>query len=84
MFRTENEGRRRSVLMWAVKTAAAVAFLSFWASNWLAGPALDTGMLSRLAAITGAAAHDPITTGSIVSGARGAKLDPCNLPPARP
>ncbi|NNM71801.1 hypothetical protein [Enterovirga aerilata] len=74
------EGGRRSVLLWTVKTAAAIAFLSFLASNWLAGPALDNGTLARLAAITAGGAADPTTTGSILRGGSATKLDPCAVP----
>ena len=80
MVRTEDEGRRRSVLIWTLKTVAAVGFLSFCASTWLAGPGLDSGTLAKLASATSRNADDPVTTGSILKGANATKLDPCILP----
>ena len=84
MSGTEDGGGRRSILVWALKTVAAVAFLSFCASNWLAGPALDNGTLARLASATRGGTDDPVTTGSILAGARGTKLDPCTVPTRKP
>ena len=75
-----DQGQRRSVLLWTLKTVAAVGFLSFCASTWLAGPGLDSGTLARLAAATSGHGDDPVTTGSILKGANSTKLDPCVLP----
>ncbi|MGA0598804.1 hypothetical protein [Enterovirga sp. CN4-39] len=76
MFEAGNNGRR-SVLMWAAKTALAIGFLSFCASYWLAGPALDNGTLARLASATSLGSNDPTTTGSILRTAAATTLDPC-------
>jgi hypothetical protein len=84
MHEPEDQTRRRSVLIWTVKTVLAVGFLSFCASTWLSGPALDHGTLARLAAVTSRGADDPVTTGSILRSAAGAKLDPCVASPRRP
>ena len=84
MAEAGDTGRRRSVLMWTLKTVAAVGFLSFCASNWLAGSATDKGTLARLASATLRGADDPVTTGSILKGAGSTKLDPCTVPPRRP
>ena len=83
MLGTEGGERRRSVLVWTLKTVAAVGFLSFCASTWLAGPDSDGRTLARLAARTSPIADDPVTTGSILKGANATKLDPCVLPPRR-
>ncbi len=82
MFGTKDEGNR-SLLRWTLKTAAALTVLSFMAGNWLAGPGLDSGALGRLASLTSRGADDPMTTGSIVPNAAGARLDPC-VAPRRP
>ena len=84
MLGTDEDGRRRSVLIWTVKTVAIVGFLSFCASNWLSGPALDHGTLARLASATSGGIDDPVTTGSIFRSAGASKLDPCVAPPRRP
>jgi len=83
MLGADDERRSRSVLMWTVKTVAAVGFLSFCASTWLASPGRDGGTLARLAGATSRPADDPVTTGSILKGAGASKLDPCVLPPRR-
>ena len=83
MLGTEDEGRRRSVLIWTLKTVAAVGFVSVCASTWMAGSGLDGGAVAKLAAATSRNADDPVTTGSILKGASSAKLDPCILPRGR-
>ncbi len=83
MLGTGDEGGRRSVLIWTLKTVAAVGFLSVCASTWLAGPGLDGGTLAKLAANTARNADDPVTTGSILKAASSKKLDPCVLPRSR-
>jgi hypothetical protein len=83
MLGAEDQERRRSVLLWTLKTVAAVGFLSFCASTWLAGPGLDNGTLARLAAATSRYGDDPTTTGSILKGANSTRLDPC-VAPRRP
>lgn len=83
MFGRDEGGRKGSVLIWTVKTTAAVGCLSYLASSWLAGPATDGGTVSRLASVISRGTDDPVTTGSIIRGAGSAKLDPC-IAPRRP
>jgi hypothetical protein len=79
-----SEGTRRgSVLTWTLKTAALVAVLSYGATAWLSGPALESGTLSRVAAAAFRGTDEPVTTGSIARSAGGARLDPCG-PAQRP
>lgn len=80
MLRTEDDGRHPSLLAWTLKSVAAIAFLSFLAINWLAGPGLDGGALARLASVAGPGMADPVTTGSILNSAPSIKLDPCVVP----
>jgi hypothetical protein len=82
MVGTKDEGRR-SLLGWTIRTVAAVTVLSFMAGSWLAGPGLESGVLTQLASLTSRGADDPMTTGSIVPNAAGAKLDPCVAPRGR-
>lgn len=80
MFGTGDQGRRRSVLIWTVKTVAVVGTLSYFATAWFAGPGLDNGTVAKLASAISGGADDPVTTGSILRSAGSAKLDPCVLP----
>jgi hypothetical protein len=82
MFGTKDKGER-SLLGWTLRTVAAVTALSFVAGSWLAGPGLDNGTLTRLASLISPGADDPMTTGSIIPNAGGAKLDPCVTPRGR-
>ena len=78
----DDEGRGSSLLMGTLKVAAAVAFLSYCASSWLAGTGLDQQTLSRLAAAS-ARSDDPVTTGSLGRSAGATRLDPCALSPSQ-
>ena len=78
MFRFLGSEGRFALLRTTVKAAAAIAFLSYFAANWLSSGALDRNALARLAA-NGAAPRndaDPATTGAIAQ-ANGVRLDPC-------
>lgn len=61
-----------------LKAAAAVAVLSFAASQWAYSQA-DRIALAKLTAET-AGRFDPLTTGSTAQSAQSYRIDPCNVP----
>ena len=69
-------GAGRARLAWTTaKVAVAVAFLSLFATEWLARGGLDRQGLARFVG----AAPEPTMTGSLAS-AKDIKLDPCATP----
>ncbi|HEV7326262.1 MAG TPA: hypothetical protein VGN91_14460 [Bosea sp. (in: a-proteobacteria)] len=75
--------KRGSMVADAAKAAAAIAFLSVIAVNFLSGQTaqLDRDAMRQVAqAAAKGQSIDPLVTGSIVKRANETKLDPCVVP----
>jgi hypothetical protein len=75
MFDNARDLARSPLLVRTAKVTAAIAVATFMATQWLASGGLDRPQVRQLAI---SLAAEPLTTGSIPSGAASTRLDPCS------